>query len=143
MKTEHIYSKHRTREMRIIDAAVSVSYCGNVVATLTREDGRSMRLFMTREESEGFAAKFANPEVPAPEPLERNPRHVCHDATVETIHGVAQLVYLGCGRYRVADGAAVVARSTSGHNGQHWIVEGSRAKYATRLDAVTHIMENL
>ncbi|MNL56950.1 hypothetical protein D3C87_1804760 [compost metagenome] len=70
----------------------------------------------------------------------RNPRYRCNDATVDTIHGVARLEYLGHGRYRVAGGAAIVVRHPSG---RYWTIEGSLARHATRQDAVTQIMEFL
>lgn len=140
MKTEHVYSKHHTRQMRVNELTVRVSRLGGVIATITREDGRSLQLSMSQAEAHSFAEKLTGPETPAPESLERDARLLSHDAIVETPHGVASLQYLGDGRYRVADGAAIVARH---HSGRYWTVEGSGAKHATRHDAVTHIMERL
>lgn len=142
MKTEHVYSKHHTRQMRVNELTVRESHTGTVIATIMREDGKSLQLLMTESEAKSFAAKLAAPDGPAPK-IDRAARFVCHDATVETVNGVARLEYLGDGRYRVADGAAIVARCRSIHNGAQWTVEGSRAKYPTRQAAVTHVMENL
>ena len=141
MRTDHIYGHRNNRQMRVAQVAVLMSAVGTVTASIVREDGRSLQLYMTAEEAQSLAAQLAG--VSVADALERDPRLAQHDAVVETVHGVAQVEYLGNGRYRVADGAAVVIRHATGHNGLHWTVEGSRARYASRLAAVTHIMENL
>ena len=138
MRTDHMFGRRNNQQMRVEEVAVLMSPVGTVTASIIREDGRSLQLYMTHDGAQTLAAKLAG--VSVTDTLERDPRFASHDAMVETIHGVARVEYLGDGRYRVADGAAIVVRHPTG---MHWSVEGSRARYATRLAAVTHIMENL
>lgn len=140
MRTDHIYGHRNNRQMRVEDVTVLMNAVGTVTALIKREDGKSLQLYMSKAEAATLAQKLTGASFT--DCLERDPRLLGHDTTLETKHGVAQLEYLGNVRYRVARGAAIVSRH-AGQGGMYWLVEGSRTKYPTRLDAVTHVMENL
>ncbi|WVR18304.1 hypothetical protein y223_00024 [Bordetella phage PY223] len=134
MKVDHIFSQRRVQQMQVDEVIVRMSVVGMVTATIVREDGRCLQLSMSYDDAQALAAKLAGVSImDAPE-------RKMYEGFVETVNGTAKVQYLGDGRYRVADGAAVIVRHPTG---RYWTVEGKPARYATRQAAVTHIMETL
>ena len=142
MRTDHAFSRNNVRQMEVINVDVVMNRAGTVTALIKREDGKTLQLFMTEEESKRLSSKLSgvHPHIDA---VERSPYLKQHDCIIQTPNGAASLEYLGQGRYRVANGAAYIQRDPHEHNGVCWRIEGSRSRYKTRDLAVKKIMEGL
>lgn len=131
METDNSYGMRRVRRTRVDTVLVKKNVLGTVTATIVREDDMCLALSMTQDEANALAEKLVNASVLAPPPIERSRK------LVHTINGAADVVYLGDGRYRVAD-AAVVRRHPTG---KYWTIEGKEDRYPRQLAAITKVME--
>lgn len=142
MRTDHAFGLRNIRQMEVKHIDVVMNRAGMIAALITREDGKSLQLYMTEQEAKDFSVKLSGVK-PHIDVVERSGCLKQHDAIIETENGAALVEYLGQGRYRVAEGAAYIQRHNCGHDGVYWQIEGRRAKFKTRTLAVQKIMENL
>lgn len=134
MRTDHVYAHRRTKTSDVDKVIVQLNAVNRITATIVREDGRCLNLYMSLDDAKALADSLCNPEIIA------SCKPAAKAGELYTPHGTASVEYLGSGHYRIAGGAAYIRRHPSG---KYWTIDGESGRYATQYEAVTTVMLNL